>query len=76
MIKLVFIFIIIMTIFIVYFSVPGVVMPLARLDALGLSLYGGTILPGLCEGKEEHLDAQSVMEVTLLNLPLDYKLSS
>ena len=47
-------------------------MPLARLDALGLSLYGGTILPGLCEGKEEHLDAQSVMEVIpliSLNLP-------
>lgn len=38
-------------------------MPLARLDALGICLYGGTILPGLCEGKEEPLDAQSVMEV-------------
>ena len=43
--------------------VPGVVMPIARLDAVGVSLYGGTILPGKCEGRNESLDAQSCMEV-------------
>lgn len=43
-------------------TVPGVLMPLARLDSVGLSLYGGTILPGCKEGTEEPLDAQSIME--------------
>jgi dihydroxy-acid dehydratase len=31
-------------------SVPAAAMPLARTDAVGLMLYGGTALPGLCEG--------------------------
>ena len=44
--------------------VPGVVMPIARLNAIGVSLYGGTILPGRCEGRSESLDAQSCMEVS------------
>ncbi|XP_064384932.1 dihydroxy-acid dehydratase-like isoform X1 [Halichondria panicea] len=43
-------------------TVPGVLMPLARLDAIGISLYGGTILPGCRQGKKEGLDAQSIME--------------
>lgn len=46
-------------------TVPGVVMPMARLNAIGLSLYGGTILPGCYRnkaGEEEALDAQSIME--------------
>ena len=38
-------------------------MPIARLDAVGISLYGGTILPGTCEGRKEPMDAQTVMEV-------------
>ena len=38
-------------------------MPIARLDAVGVSLYGGTILPGRCEGREDKWDAQTVMEV-------------
>ncbi|XP_065181071.1 dihydroxy-acid dehydratase 2-like [Sycon ciliatum] len=42
-------------------TVPGVLMPLARLNTPGISLYGGTILPGKCDG-HEHLDACSVME--------------
>ncbi len=43
--------------------VPGVVMPMARLDAIGVSLYGGSILPGECAGREDKWDAQTVMEV-------------
>lgn len=45
------------------YTVPGVVMPMARLDTVGVSLYGGSILPGECEGREEKMDAQTVMEV-------------
>ena len=45
-------------------TVPGVVMPMARLDAIGVSLFGGTILPGSCEGREEKWDAQTVMEAS------------
>lgn len=43
-------------------TVPGVLMPLARLNAVGVSLYGGTILPGCMAGREEGLDAGTVME--------------
>ncbi|XP_065835395.1 dihydroxy-acid dehydratase 2-like [Oscarella lobularis] len=43
-------------------TVPGVVMPLARLNAIGLFLYGGTILPGHCEGYDKGLDGGSVKE--------------
>jgi len=42
-------------------TVPGVLMPLARLDAIGISLYGGTILPG-CSREGKSLDAQNIME--------------
>ena len=31
-------------------------------------MYGGTILPGHCPGQETALDAQSVMEVRMMNL--------
>lgn len=31
-------------------TVPGVVMPIARLDLVGISLFGGPSLPGKCEG--------------------------
>lgn len=37
-------------------------MPIGRLDAVGISLYGGTILPGKCEGRSVAWDAQTVME--------------
>ena len=45
-------------------TIPGAVMPLARLDAVGLTLYGGTILPGSRPGKEgqEFLTQQSAFE--------------
>lgn len=43
-------------------TVPGALMPLARLDLIGAFLYGGTILPGCCPGQTERQDAQSVME--------------
>lgn len=35
-------------------------MPIARLNAVGVSLYGGTILPGKCG--EKRWDSQTVME--------------
>ena len=38
-------------------------MPMARLDAIGVSLYGGSILPGECAGRDDKWDAQTVMEV-------------
>ena len=45
------------------YIVPGVVMPIGRLDAVGISLYGGTILPGKCKGRPSVAwDAQTVME--------------
>ena len=42
-------------------------MPLARCDAVGLMLYGGTAQPGHCEGclntkGGDGLDAKDVME--------------
>lgn len=37
-------------------------MPIARLNAIGASLYGGTILPGKCEGRDVAWDAQTIME--------------
>jgi dihydroxy-acid dehydratase len=43
-------------------TVPGVLMPIARLNSIGACLYGGTILPGHCEGHAEALDVKSVME--------------
>ena len=48
-------------------SVPAAAMPLARTDAVGLALYGGTAQPGHCEGclntkGGEGLDAKDVME--------------
>jgi len=42
-------------------SVPGVLMPLARLNLIGLTLYGGAAHPGHIEGKRG-LDGGSVME--------------
>ena len=38
-------------------------MPMARLDTVGVSLYGGSILPGICEGRDDKWDAQTLMEV-------------
>ena len=38
-------------------------MPMARLDTVGISLYGGSILPGICEGRDDKWDAQTLMEV-------------
>ena len=32
-------------------TIPGALMPLARSNAIGLTLYGGTILPGEYQGK-------------------------
>ncbi len=32
-------------------TIPGTIMALARLDIPGLMLYGGSIAPGLCEGR-------------------------
>jgi len=39
---------------------PGVLMPLARHNLIGINLYGGTIRPGVCNGKE--MDIIDVME--------------
>jgi dihydroxy-acid dehydratase len=41
-------------------TVPGVLMPLARLNAVGVCLYGGTILPGCLDGKS--IDVQTIVE--------------
>ena len=41
------------------------------IEQIGLSLYGGTILPGCRQGKEEGLDAQSIMEVGVVYLSHD-----
>ena len=35
-------------------------MPIARTDAVGITLYGGTILPGNRPGHDEYLTQQSV----------------
>jgi dihydroxy-acid dehydratase len=45
-------------------TIPGAVMPIARLDAVGITLYGGTILPGSRPGHEgkEYLTQQSAFE--------------
>lgn len=43
-------------------TVPGSLMPIARLNAIGLSLFGGPALPGLYEGSSKALDPGSVME--------------
>ena len=37
-------------------------MPIARLNTIGASLYGGTILPGKCEERDVAWDAQTIME--------------
>jgi len=45
--------------------VPAAVMPLPRKNLIGLSMFGGSALPGLLcdkDGNEKHLDAASVME--------------
>jgi len=42
-------------------SVPGALMPLARLNLIGVTLYGGAAWPGHIEGKRG-LDGGSVME--------------
>eukprot|EP01120_Amphizonella_sp_Union-15-10_P012661 TRINITY_DN566_c0_g3_i1.p1 TRINITY_DN566_c0_g3~~TRINITY_DN566_c0_g3_i1.p1 ORF type:complete len:576 (-),score=102.61 TRINITY_DN566_c0_g3_i1:30-1757(-) len=41
-------------------TLPASVMPLARQNLIGITLYGGTILPGLCNGVE--VDIMNVME--------------
>ncbi len=33
-------------------SIPGSLMPIARSNSIGLTLYGGTILPGKLDGKD------------------------
>jgi dihydroxy-acid dehydratase len=48
-------------------SVPAALMPLARLDIVGLTLFGGPALPGKCatlkgRSKGKQLDPGSVME--------------
>lgn len=42
-------------------SVPGAILPLARLDAVGLALYGGAALPGAC-ARGAAADPGTVME--------------
>lgn len=42
-------------------TVPGVLMPLARLNATGVQMYGGAIRPG-CSKKFGTIDVRSVME--------------
>jgi dihydroxy-acid dehydratase len=42
-------------------SVPASVMPLARCNAIGLSFYGGSNLPGKCDS-DKNLDPGQVME--------------
>ena len=37
-------------------------MLIARLNAIGASLYGGTILPGKCEEQDVAWNAQTIME--------------
>lgn len=49
-------------------SVGGVVMPLARKNIIGLSLFGGPALPGLakkrdCEGEMQRLDGGVMSEI-------------
>jgi len=41
-------------------TIPAAAMALARLDILGVVFYGGTILPGHCDGKD--LSIQDVFE--------------
>lgn len=41
-------------------TIPGALMPLARSNAIGITLYGGTILPGKL--KEKDLDIVSIFE--------------
>ena len=43
-------------------TVPGALMPIARLNHTGLSLFGGPALPGHYEGAKKGLDPGSVME--------------
>lgn len=43
-------------------TIPGALMPIARADALGVTLYGGTILPGCRPGRDEYLTQQSAFE--------------
>lgn len=42
-------------------TIPGALMPLARTNAIGITLYGGTILPGRSENGEK-LDIVSIFE--------------
>lgn len=41
-------------------TIPASLMPIARNNAIGITLYGGTILPGECNGKK--LDIVSIFE--------------
>jgi dihydroxy-acid dehydratase len=41
-------------------TIPGALMPLARRNAIGITLYGGSILPGRYKGQE--LDVVSIFE--------------
>eukprot|EP01121_Diplochlamys_sp_Union-15-3_P018293 TRINITY_DN6634_c0_g1_i1.p1 TRINITY_DN6634_c0_g1~~TRINITY_DN6634_c0_g1_i1.p1 ORF type:complete len:576 (-),score=121.96 TRINITY_DN6634_c0_g1_i1:35-1762(-) len=41
-------------------TLPGVLMPLARRNVVGITLYGGTILPGFCSGHV--VDVMDLME--------------
>ncbi|KAL1525689.1 hypothetical protein AB1Y20_020540 [Prymnesium parvum] len=43
-------------------TVPGALMPIARLNVVGLSLFGGAALPGRHEAAGKSLDPGSVME--------------
>ena len=43
-------------------TIPGVLMPIVRADAIGITLYGGTILPGSRVGHDEYLTQQSAFE--------------
>ena len=43
-------------------TIPGCLMPISRSDAVGITLYGGTILPGNRPGRDEYLTQQSAFE--------------
>ena len=48
-------------------SVPAALMPIPRVDGIGITMYGGTAMPGQCEGCTNSkggsgLDAKDVME--------------
>jgi dihydroxy-acid dehydratase len=49
-------------------TVPGVLMPIARLNLIGLSMFGGPALPGVCkdlkftEDTKKNLDPADIMQ--------------